>query len=65
MRSKELANIASDLGRGIPYYVLYCIVYQCWVLDEFEMQQPVCLVEIAESKAGTVTIDNDYLKMMV
>ena len=59
-RSKEIVNIASDLGIGIPYHnVLFS--YECWALDEFE-RQPVCPVEIAEGKAGTVLIDNDDFK---
>ena len=59
-RSKEIVNIASDLGIGIPYHnVLF--LYECWALDEFE-RQPVCPAEIAEGKAGTVLIDNDDFK---
>ena len=59
-RSKELVNVASDLGIGILYHnVLY--LYECWTLDEFE-RLPVCPAEIAEGKAGTVIIDNDDLK---
>ena len=59
-RSKEIVNIASDLGIGIPYHnVLFS--YECWALDEFE-RQPVCPAEIAEGKAGAVLIDNDDFK---
>ena len=59
-RSKDLVNIAFDLGIDIPYHnVLY--LHQCWALGEF-VRQPVCTAEIAEGKAGAVIIDNDDFK---
>ena len=62
-RSKELVNIASDLDIGIPCHdVLY--LHKFWELDEFE-RQPVCPLEPAEGKAGTVIIDNDDFKDMI
>ena len=59
-RSKELVNVASDLGIGILYHnVLF--LHECWALDEFE-RQPVRPAEIAEGTAGTFIIDNDDFK---
>ena len=60
MRSKDLINVASNLSIGIPYHNI-SYLHQYWALDEFQ-RQPVCTVEIAEVKAGTVIIDNDNLK---
>ena len=59
-RSKELVNVASDLGIGIPYHNLL-FLHECWALDKFE-RQLVCPEEIAEGKAGTIIIDNDDFK---
>ena len=57
-RIKELVNVASYLGMDIPYHnVLY--LHECWALDESQ-RQPVCPVEIADGKAGTIIVANDF-----